>query len=108
MSGTILAIVRIVLYLVIGAAALYFQYNTKLNQKATEYINRAEELYKDSTKSGGTKFNWVVDKLYDFLPAPMRLVFTKETIATLVQRAFDEIQSYAVKQLDKKVNETLK
>ena len=103
MSGTILAIVRIVLYLVIGAAALYFQYNTKLNKKATEYINRAEELYKDSTKSGGTKFNWVVDKLYDLLPAPMRLVFTRETIAILVQRTFDEIQSYAVKQLDKKL-----
>ena len=103
MSTTILAIIRIALYLVIGAAALYFQYNTKLNKKATEYINKAEELYKDSTKAGGTKFNWVVDKLYDILPAPMRLVFTKETIAVLVQRTFDEIQSYAVKQLDKKL-----
>lgn len=103
MSGTILAIVRIAIYLVIGAAALYFQYNTKLNQKATEYINKAEELYKDSTKAGGTKFNWVVDKLYDILPSPMKLVFTKETIAVLVQRTFDEIQSYAVKQLDKKL-----
>ena len=103
MSGTILAIVRIVLYLVIGAAALYFQYNTKLNKKATEYINKAEELYKDSTKAGGTKFHWVVDKLYDILPVPMKLVFTKETIAVLVQRTFDEIQSYAVKQLDKKL-----
>ena len=103
MSGTILAIIRIALYLVIGAAALYFQYNTKLNKKATEYINKAEELYKDSTKAGGTKFNWVVDKLYDILPVPMKLVFTKETIAVLVQRTFDEIQSYAVKQLDKKL-----
>lgn len=103
MSTTILAIARIALYLVIGAAALYFQYNTKLNKKATEFINKAEELYKDSTKAGGTKFNWVVDKLYDILPAPMRLVFTKETIAVLVQRTFDEIQSYAVKQLDKKL-----
>lgn len=103
MSTTILTIIRIVIYLVIGAAALYFQYNTKLNQKATEYINKAEELFKDSTKAGGTKFNWVVDKLYDILPAPMRLVFTKETIAVLVQRTFDEIQSYAVKQLDKKL-----
>ena len=87
----------------IGAAALYFQYNTKLNKKATEYINKAEELFKDSTKAGGIKFNWVVDKLYDILPAPMRLVFTKETITVLVQRTFDEIQSYAVKQLDKKL-----
>lgn len=104
MSGTILTIIRIALYLVIGAVALYFQYNTKLNKKATEYINKAEELYKDSTKSGGTKFNWVVDKLYDILPVPMKLVFTKETIAVLVQRTFDEIQSYAVKQLDKKVH----
>ena len=78
MSTTILTIIRIVIYLVIGAAALYFQYNTKLNQKATEYINKAEELFKDSTMAGGTKFNWVVDKLYDILPAPMRLVFTKE------------------------------
>lgn len=103
MSGTILTIIRIALYLVIGAAALYFQYNTKLNKKATEYINKAEELYKDSTKAGGTKFNWVVDKLYDILPVPMKLVFTKETIAVLVQRTFDEIQSYAVKQLDKKL-----
>ena len=103
MSGTILTIIRIALYLVIGAAALYFQYNTKLNKKATEYINKAEELYKDSTKAGGTKFNWVVDKLYDILSVPMKLVFTKETIAVLVQRTFDEIQSYAVKQLDKKL-----
>lgn len=100
----LMLIIRIVLYVVLGGIALYFNYNTKLNQNVTGYIKDAEEFYKDSTKAGGEKFDWVCDQLYRLIPAPFRLVFTEEMIDEIVQKAFDAIENYAKTQLDKKLN----
>lgn len=103
----VLNIIRVVAYFVLGGLAVYFKYNTKLNQKVTTYINEAEEQFQSVTKSGGLKFQWVVDRLYALIPTPLNLIFTKEMIGVLVQTAFDGMASYATKQLDKVVDKVI-
>lgn len=100
----IMVIIRIALYVLIGGAVLYFKYNEKLNKKVTSLIDEAEEVYKDVVKSGGQKHAYVVDALYHLVPAPLRPIFTKQMISGIVDRAFEEIENYTKKQLDKVLN----
>lgn len=100
----IMLIIRIALYVLIGGVALYFKYNEKLNKRVAGFIDEAEEIYKDVVKAGGKKHAYVVDALYSLIPAPLRLIFTKEMISGIVDRAFAEIENYAKKQLDKVLN----
>ena len=104
----ILGILQVLIYVVLGGLSLYFRTNAKLNTHVAEYIDKAEEIFKDTAKAGGQKFTWVVENLYALIPYPMNLVFTKEMIGELVQKTFDQITSYTVKQLDKAVDKVVK
>lgn len=84
-----------------GGLALYFKYNTALKDRVTGAINEAEEAYKDQTQAGKTKFNFVVDTIYGWLPAILRPIFTRSIVEQIVQATFDQMQAYAVKQLDR-------
>lgn len=95
-SGALLA-----LTLATGGLSLYFSGKSKLLATVAQFIADAEELYKDSTKAGGRKFQWVVGRLHGLLPAPLRLVFTRELIGAIVQNVFDAVERYAKQQLDK-------
>lgn len=100
-----------------GGLALYFKFSTKAKTKAKEvqelvakitaqavvYIKEAEDTYKDATKSGGKKFEEVVNKLYDLVPDALHTIITKEMIEEIVQSTFDEIEEYAKLQLDNQV-----
>lgn len=104
--------------LVCGGLALYFKFSTKAKTKAKEvqelvakitaqavvYIKVAEDTYKDTTKSGGKKFEEVVNKLYDLVPDALHTIITKEMIEEIVQSTFDEIEEYAKLQLDNQVD----
>lgn len=100
----IIDILQIVIYLILGFATWYFQTNKKLQSKVTDYINEAEKEYADVTKSGGQKHQYVIDKLYAYIPAPLRLIVNKDMVSTIVDNAFGQIESYAKKQLDKVVD----
>lgn len=84
-----------------GGLALYFKYNTALKDRVTGAINEAEEAYKDQTQAGKKKFNFVVDTIYGWLPAILRPIFTRSIVEQIVQATFDQMQAYAVKQLDR-------
>lgn len=99
-----IGILRIVAYVVLGGFVIYFNYNTKLNKQVNELIDKAEETFKDVTKSGGLKHEWVIDQLYNLIPTPFNLLFTRDMISHIVQTAFDGMASYATKQLDKIVD----
>lgn len=103
----ILNIVQILAYVVLGGLTLYFKYNTKLNSRVAEFIKDAEQAFEDYTNSGNEKFNWVIDKLYALIPAPLNLIFTRDMIGGIVQRTFDEIEEYAKTQLDKAVDKVV-
>lgn len=97
----IISILRIVAYVVLGGLALYFKTNTKLKSFANDYIAEAEKVYKDATKAGGTKMNYVIDKLYELVPTCMKPFFPREFVQAIVQNAFDKIEDYTKLALDK-------
>lgn len=101
MNETVVNIALLIISIVFGALFTYFKTNAKLKGKVGEYISDAENLYASSTKAGGEKFEWVVDQLYNLIPAILKPIFTRVMISTIVQSAFDTIQNYAKTQLDK-------
>ena len=97
----IINIIRVAAYVVLGGLALYFKTNTKLKSFANDYIAEAEKVYKDATKAGGTKMNYVIDKLYELVPVYMKPFFPRELVQAIVQNAFDAVEDYAKQALDK-------
>ncbi len=93
-------ILTTILWVVFGFLSLYIKQKTKLIEIAQATINTAEEHFTD-VKCGGKRFQWVVEQLYNITPVPMRFIFTKEMIGTIVQKVFDYMQDFATKQLDK-------
>lgn len=87
-----------------GFLSAYLKTKSTLKDKVNEGIATAEEIYKDSTKAGGEKFEWVIDFLYQYIPSVLKPIFTRDMISNIIQSAFDEIQKYATQQLDKLVN----
>lgn len=98
--NTIMNILQILLYLILGGLAVWFKQNEKLKGKAVEYINTAESMYTDITKAGGQRFNWVVDSLYRLIPEPIRLIIPRSMIENIVQGVFDQMKAFAQKTLD--------
>lgn len=97
----IIEIIKIVAYVVLGGLSIWYSANAKLKGQVGSIIEEAEEMYKDTTKAGGLKHEYVVTQLYNLLPTPMRIFFTKEMMGQIVDNAFEAIESYAKKQLDK-------
>lgn len=61
MNEILTGILFIVATLGVGALTAYFRTNTKLQSKVGKFIADAEEAWKSTTKSGGQKFEWIVD-----------------------------------------------
>ncbi|MEL7649611.1 MAG: hypothetical protein AAGU76_16070 [Sedimentibacter sp.] len=93
-----------VLTVIFGALAAYLKTNEKILNRSIQYIAEAEEMYKDVSKAGGQKFSWVVDTLYNMVPSPLKIVFTKKCIEKIVQATFNGIEAYAKTQIDKAVD----
>lgn len=114
----ILSLIQSLIMLGCGGLALYFKFSTKAQTKAKEiqeliaqitaqavvYIAEAEKDYKDTTQSGGKKFEQVVNKLYNLVPDALHGIVTKEMISEIVQSTFDEIQEYVRLQLDNSID----
>lgn len=74
--------------------AYYFYIKTKLSVKTITCINAVETL----EISGAAKKEQVVEALYDATPIVLRPLITKSILEELVQRAFDQVKSFALKQ----------
>lgn len=90
-----------VLTVIFGALAAYLKTNETILNRSIKYIAEAEEMYKDVSKAGGQKFSWVVDSLYNMVPLPLRIVFTRKCVEQIVQVTFNSIEAYATTQIDK-------
>ena len=97
----LLNILSLIFMAVFGGLALWFKGNGTLSALAAGFIAEAEALYKDVTKAGGEKFNWVVERLYGVLPSAIRPFIPKTLVESVVQSTFDAIEKYAKLQLDK-------
>ena len=100
----ILGIVQVVLYVLLGGLALWFKTNGKLNKMVDSLIDRAEEEF-TGFKQGNERFQAVVGWLYDLIPTVLKPFFPQKFIEALVQNTFDQIASFAKKQLDKAADE---
>lgn len=94
----ILNIVLVVLGVVITFVTYYFKVKNKLQDAVNGSINNAEQ----EGISGEDKMNQVVNDLYSLVPVAYKGIFNKEFIKKLVQKAFDKIEEYANKQVNKK------
>ena len=101
---TIMQIIVPILTIIFGALSAYLRTNGKLRQSSIRYITEAEEMYKDVTKSGGQKFSFVVNTLYNLVPAPLKFIITKSCVERIVQSTFDGIEAYAKTQIDKAID----
>lgn len=97
----IITIIFMILTFCFGGIALYFKSKSQLIEKVGQLIYTAEDFYADSTKSGGDKFEFVVDSLYRLVPVVFQKILSKDIISVIVQNIFNYIESYAKIQLDK-------
>lgn len=95
----IVKIIEFIFILVFGILSLYFKANSKLIAKASTLISEAEEKFTSKTE----KFDWCVDMLYSFLPAPLRVIFKyipKPMVEQIIQNVFDDMKAFAKTKLD--------
>ena len=100
----ILGVVQVIIYILLGGLAKWFQTNNKLNEAVNGLIVKAEEEF-TGFKQGNERFQAVVGWLYDLIPSYLKGFFPQKFIEALVQNAFDQIASFAKKQLDKAVDD---
>lgn len=108
---SIYEIIMTVLTVVFGFLSIYIKTKTQVVEKAAEAINHAETAYQSYTNVSSEKMQYAIDWLMQFVPAPLKLIFTRELMERIVQAVFDEVQAFAIKQLDKvvdKVSDDLK
>ena len=96
----ILSIVMTVLTIVTSLLGYYFNIKQKLLDAVNGKIDEAEI----DDLNGEQKMLYVVNELYKLVPLAYKSIFNKEFIEKLVQRAFDKIENYAEKQVNKKTS----
>lgn len=94
----ILSIIMTILTILSTIVGYYFNIKQKLLDAVNGKIDEAEVDNLD----GDQKMLYVVSELYKLVPIPYRSIFNKSVIEKLVQKAFDKIEDYAEKQVNKK------
>ena len=80
-----------------GFVSYYFYIKKKIAEKIADEINNAE----DSDKVAEEKRDLVVAQLKALIPAMFRPFITDTVLEGMVQAAFDKIEEYAKKQVEK-------
>ncbi|MCI7428535.1 MAG: hypothetical protein MSS83_05460 [Methanobrevibacter sp.] len=94
----ILSIIMTILTIVSTIVGYYFN----IKQKLLDAINGKIDEVEGNLSDGKEKMEYVVSELYKLVPIPYRSIFNKSVIEKLVQKAFDKIEDYAEKQVNKK------
>ena len=84
--GIILLIIACVL---LGITAIYQHQKIKLLEIAPITINIAEEKVKNN------RLRWCTERLYDIVPMPLNVMFTKKTIKIMLKNIYGEMRKYA-------------
>lgn len=99
--GEILSIVFAVLTAVGGFVSYYFYIRNRIETQIAEQIENAE----DGTTVGEEKMAQVVASLKQLVPLILKPFITDSLIEKLVQTAFNAIEAYAKKQVEKQASE---
>ena len=96
----ILNIALIVLTILSTLIGYYFKIKERVLKEINGLINEVE----DGESIGAEKMQSVVDNLYKLVPTPYRGILNKDVLEKMVQMAFDKIEEYAKKQVNKNNN----
>lgn len=95
--GEILSIVFAVLTVVGGFVSYYFYVRNEIQKQIAAEIDGAEI----DEKIGAEKMQTVISALKELVPTILKPFITDSLIESLVQAAFDSIEAYAKKQVEK-------
>ncbi len=98
MAETIINIVLALLSVVLAYVTYFFDTRRKIQEQVNGKIDLAEE----TGEVGAEKLAMVVNSLYGIVPAIFKPFLTKAAIEKIVQKAFDKMEEYAQKQVEKK------
>lgn len=99
----VIAIAEAAAVILFGFMVSYFKTSAVFRGFISQLIADAEVKYANAEKAGALKMAWVIDKLYDIVPLPLRVIFTRERLEKFVQDIFDQVALYAKIQIDKAV-----
>ena len=92
-SDQIISIVALIFVGVWIAFLFYSKQYDKLKKIAYRLIIEVEFLFKDKNANGKTKFNIVLNSLYDkHIPKWLKFLFPQNIVEQIVQDKFDEIK----------------
>ena len=83
--------------LLLGFVVIYMHQKITLLEIAPTIINTAEEKVKNN------RLRWCTERLYDIVPIPLKLIYTKKTIKLMLKRVYNEMRKYADNVNDKKL-----
>ena len=98
METTILTIIFAVLAVISTFASYFLQVKAKVYSKTESAVNDAEQ----EDKTAEEKMAFAVEQIYSIIPTLAKPIFTRKVIEKIVQKAFDKIEEYAKKQVNKK------
>lgn len=88
------AAVCFILSVVAQFLAAYLKAKGAITEEAAHQIAVAEEVYSTVEKAGERKKNLCIDALYDMIPAPVKMFFSREMVGQIVQKVFDQVEKY--------------
>jgi len=91
-KSQILNIVLVVLCAAVYGVQLYFKTRGSVFESATQFISEIES----SGLLGAEKMAFVVSKLFELIPAPLKSVFTEARLKEIAQEVFDNMKKYAL------------
>ena len=98
MKKTIFNVVLALLSVFFICLSYYFYIRAKINAATEDAVNNAEQ----DDKTEAEKMSLAVDQIYGIVPIVLKPFITRKVIQAIIQKAFDNIEAYAKKQVKKK------
>ena len=88
--------------LILGAFLIeYFKTSSVFRGFIAQLIADAEWVFSDIEKAGKAKMDWVIQKLYGYIPAVLKPFFPAGKLEEIVQMVFDKIKDFADLQVER-------
>ena len=88
------AVVCAIIGIVAQFISAYLKAKGVVTEEAAHQIAVAEEAFSTVEKAGEKKMQLCIDALYDMIPAPVKMFFTREMVGEIVQKVFDQVEKY--------------
>lgn len=88
--------------LILGAFLIeYFKTSSVFRGFIAQLISDAEWVFSDVEKAGKRKMAWVIEKLYNYIPAVFKPLFPSGKLEEIVQIVFDKVKDFADLQVER-------